>query len=41
MKMEKDKCKECEALKKGTTWIGKPPKCAKHRRKNTKNTYWS
>ena len=39
--MKKDKCKGCEALRKGITWIDKPSKCAKHRRKNTKNNYWS
>ena len=38
--MKKDKCKGCEALKKGITWIGKPPKYVKHRRNIKKDTYW-
>ena len=31
--MKKEKCKACDALRKGTTWVGEPPKCAKHRKK--------
>lgn len=34
MDLEDTDCPQCKALRRGTTWIGKPPKCAKHRNKS-------
>ena len=31
-KKDEDECPACAALRTGTTWIGEPPKCPKHRR---------
>ncbi len=27
---DKTECERCEALRKGLTWVGEPPKCQKH-----------
>ncbi len=40
MDKEERECKACEALRKGLTWIGDPPKCRKHEEKVEYNKYW-
>jgi len=37
---EEEECEACKALRRGTTWIGNPPKCQKHKKKVSHNKYY-